>query len=185
MMRKVLALVALSCFVFAANAFNLVFMGRRRGTLKNNLDDKNSQNPAASINKGRGQEITGVTLPAEGTIKGWAFGDDVSMACANVDGKFYAVQGDCPRCGFDLWKGDLIYDDPAWDDLPRVACPTCSTTFGMRSGQKGPPIKRKGLQAFVGGLAQTATSGAEAVHNAKAFIITRDEEDGRVYCRER
>ena len=87
------------------------------------------------------------------------------------------------RCAFDLWKGDLIVDDPGWDDLPRIACPTCSTTYALTNGKSGPPIKRTGLQAFVGNLAKTATVD-DANKDAKAYRITRDE-DGRVYCRER
>jgi nitrite reductase/ring-hydroxylating ferredoxin subunit len=164
-------------------AFNFVLMGVRRGkgALTQNLEGS-SKDPRA-LNQGKGQEITGVTLPADGTIKGWEFGDGVRLVCANVGGKFYAVQGDCPRCAFDLWKGDLIFNDPAWTDLPRVACPTCSTTFSMNSGKRGPPIKRNGLQAFVGKLAKTATS-SDGSKDAKAFLVTRDP-DGRVYCRER
>jgi hypothetical protein len=73
-------------------------------------------------------------------------------------------------------------NDSAWDDLPRVACPTCATTFSMRSGKHGPPIKRAGLQAFVSGLAKSATVN-EASKDAKAFIITVDDEEGKVYCR--
>ena len=103
------------------------------------------------------------------------------LACCNVDNQFYAVQGDCPRCGFDLYRGTLLIDDPAWDDLPRVACPTCATTYSMRTGLYGPPLQRKGLQGFVTGLAKRATS-AEANKNAKTYRITLDE-DGRVYCR--
>lgn len=82
-----------------------------------------------------------------------------------------------------MWKGDLISNDPGWDDLPRVACPTCSTTFSLISGKYGPPIKRTGLAGFVGNLAKTATAG-EKVNNAEAFQITMDE-DGRVYCRKK
>lgn len=47
---------------------------------------------------------------APGKIKGWAFGDDKTIACANVDGTFYAVDGRCPRCAFDLYKGKLLTD---------------------------------------------------------------------------
>lgn len=176
-----------------SSAFTLIMMGSRRGkgSLKKSLDPASSgdklkppkQSPMNALNNGRGQEITGVSLPADGTIKGWEFGNKVRLACANVNGKLYALQGDCPRCAFDLWKGDLIVDDPAWDHLPRVACPTCATTFSLRSGERGPPIKRTGLAELVGRLAKTATLNDE-FKNAKAFIITRDE-DGRVYCKER
>jgi nitrite reductase/ring-hydroxylating ferredoxin subunit len=165
--------------------FNLVFMGTRRGkgNLNRQLPEENANmKRVASINKGKGQEITGVTLPASGNIKGWEFGEATKMACANVNGQFYAIQGDCPRCGFDLWKGDLINDD-AFEDIPRIACPTCSTTFGLRTGKPGPPLKRTGLQSFVSGLAKSATSEKSA-NDAQTYQITRDE-DGRVYCRER
>jgi len=91
------------------------------------------------------------------TIKGWEFGGGVRMACTNVDGTFYAIQGSCPRCAFDLWKGDLIKDDPGFENKPLVACPTCSTIFSFQNGKYGPPMKRTGLQAFVGNLAKTAT----------------------------
>lgn len=109
-----------------------------------------------------------------------------------MGGRYYAIQGECPRCAFDLWKGDLISDDDeAWgggggssssgSDRPRVACPTCATTYSMRTGTYGPPLKRTGLQALVSGLAKTATAN-DAVKNAKAFLITVDN-DGRVYFR--
>lgn len=184
----------LLCFLVASSSyrvegFSFVLMGRRpKGDLKRALSGNDGQSkrrgkgdPAAAMNGGKGQEITGVTLPAEGTIKGWQFGDNKVMACANVGGKFFAVQGDCPRCSFDLWKGDLIADDPAWEDTPRVACPTCATTFSLKSGLYGPPLKRTGLAGFVGGLAKTAT--ANQLKNADAFIITMDDETGRVFCR--
>lgn len=166
--------------VYHAEAFSIILMGGRRGKggLKKNLDGDSN----ASKNTAKGQEITGVTLPAEGTIKGWQFGEGVRLACANVDGSYYALQGECPRCGFDLWKGDIIADDPGFDNLPIVACPTCSTTFSWKSGKHGPPLKRTGLQAFVGNLAKTATSN-EAFKDAKAFRITVDG-DGKVYCRD-
>ena len=81
---------------YSAQSFNLVLMGARRGKggLKQNLEDKagKKKKGAASLNQGKGQEITGVTLPAEGNIKGWEFGNDVRLACANVNGKFYGLQ---------------------------------------------------------------------------------------------
>jgi nitrite reductase/ring-hydroxylating ferredoxin subunit len=177
-----------------AHALSLVMMGRRskgRGSdfLKRTLNEGNgssstSVNPR-SLNRGRGQEIVGVTMPAEGSLRGWEFGSDVRMVAAKVGGRYYALQGECPRCGFDLWKGDLISTDAAgFDDLPRVACPTCATTYSMRNGKAGPPLKRGGLAGFVGNLAKSATA-LEAGNGAKVFVITRDEDDGRVYCRER
>ena len=157
---------------------------RGKGNLKKTLSGEDSvSKKTENLTKSVKQEITGVTLPQNGMIKGWEFGDKVTMACANVGGKFYAVQGDCPRCAFDLWRGDLIANDPAWEDLPRVACPTCATTYSMTTGRYGPPLKRGGLAGFVGNLAKTATQGSKP-ENIKAFDITQDE-DGRVYCRQK
>lgn len=121
---------------------------------------------------------------SKGMIKGWEFGGGVRIACANVDGDLFAVQGDCPRCAFDLFKGDLLVDATVWgDDVPRVACPTCSTTYGLRSGTHGPPLKRTGfLASMVGNFALTATK-ADEYKDARAFKITRDA-DGRVFCRD-
>lgn len=173
--------ILILCLSSSVDSLSLVMMGAKRGKggLQQRLLDGGGS--GRNINQGRGQEITGVTLPAPGKLKGWEFGDGVRLVCANVDGKLYAVQGDCPRCGFDLWKGDIINNE-AFSDLPRVACPTCSTTFGLRSGKSGPPLKRSGLQGFVGGLAKTATVDKSTL-NAKVFKITRDDDDGRVYCK--
>ena len=159
-----------------------VLNGRRKGGLKESLEG-DPKNPK-SLNQGRGQEITGVTLPAEGKIKGWEFGNDLRMAAAQVEGNFYAVQGECPRCAFDLWKGTLVTDEAFGPDLPRVACPTCATTFSLKTGTHGPALKRTGLSGFVGRLAKTATIN-DASRDAKAYIITRDSETGQVFCKER
>ncbi len=190
--RAILLIQLLASLMHESDGFSFVLMGRgRKGNLKRALSDKSNPaklrkkggDPTASLNDGKGQEITGVSLPAEGMVKGWEFGENKVMACANVEGQFYAVQGDCPRCGFDLWKGTVIADDPGFEDLPRIACPTCSTTFSLKSGLYGPQLKRTGLAGFVSGLAKTATANQEK--NADAFQITVDEEDGRVYCRKK
>ena len=182
-MKTVSVILLFSAILACVESFNLVMMAKRgRGNLKRSLDGGSKKsNNVNTINQGKGQEITGVTLPAENQIKGWEFGDKKTMVCANVDGKFYALQGDCPRCAFDLYKGDLIANDPGWEDLPRVACPTCATTYSLSSGKFGPPIKRTGLAGFVGGLAKQATQG-DKPKDAQAFQITLDEE-GRVFCR--
>jgi len=168
----------------------MVMMGRPRGNLKRSLDSepekekKMTSGSLRSMNQGRGQEITGVTLPAEGNVKGWAFGKDQQIACANVEGKFYAIQGKCPRCAFDLFKGDVVTDAEAFGkDVPRLACPTCATTYSLRTGAHGPALKRTGLAGFVGGLTKTATIN-DSSENAKCFVITRDEDSGRVFCRD-
>jgi nitrite reductase/ring-hydroxylating ferredoxin subunit len=169
-----------------ADSFTLVMMGARRGKgdLGRSLDPNSKQSMGASKNKG--QEITGVTLPAVNGIRGWEFGEGVQMVCANVGGKYLAIQGNCPRCAFDLWRGDLIVDDPGFKakDLPIIACPTCATTYSMATGKHGPPLKRTGLQAFTTGLAKSATN-TDAYKDAKAFRITRDEDSGQVFCKER
>lgn len=180
--------ILIGLLLFVTNhvaAFNLVMMakGRRKGNLKKQLTDETSASRPAGLNGGKGQEITGVTLPADGKLKGWEFGKGRRMACANVDGRFYGLQGECPRCSFDLWKGDVLVDDPCFDDRMVLACPTCSTTYSLLTGKSGPPLRRTGLAAFVGNLANTATVSSSG-KNAQAYIITRDQ-DGRVYCRER
>lgn len=176
------------------SSFSLVMMGGRRGKggLRRSLDpssvgDRKSMSAQDKINRmnnGKGQEITGVTLPENNKVKGWEFGEKKTLACANVEGTFYAIQGDCPRCSFDLWKGDLITDDQAFEDTPRIACPTCSTTFSLKNGKHGPPLKRKGLAGFVGNLAKTATMN-ESTQNAQAYTISTDAETGQVFCREK
>jgi nitrite reductase/ring-hydroxylating ferredoxin subunit len=187
-MSIMMSIVCLALVLVQMNvhAFSfLVMMGQRRGkgNLKQALSGETMKlSGVGSLNKGRGQEITGVTLPAENSIKGWEFGERKRMACCNFQGRYYAIQGDCPRCGFDLWKGTLLTDPDVWEDVPRVACPTCATTYSMRSGRHGPPLKRTGLQGFVGNLAKTATAN-EASRDAKVYTITRDEQDGKVYCR--
>jgi hypothetical protein len=206
-------------FLECATGFSVVFLAAKRGRLKKALNDELSSSSSKvpkssrSFNQGKGQEITGVSLPADGNIKGWEFGEGVRLACANVGGKFYALQvgrsrffccgqtlynekistfliiflfylqGECPRCAFDLFKGDLVVDDPGFEENV-LACPTCGTTYSLSSGKAGPPLKRKGLAGFVGNLAKTATA-AEANRNAKAFTITRDEQTGQVFCREK
>lgn len=157
-------------------------------TTDNNMSTKSIK----SMNSGKGQEITGVSLPTIGQTKGWEFGNKVRMVCANTGivtpttttNQYYALQGNCPRCGFDLWRGTLLIKDEAWDDLPRIACPTCSTTFSLKTGKAGPTLKRTGIQGFVSGLAKSATPVTSGV-DAKAFIITHDEINDKVYCRER
>jgi hypothetical protein len=50
------------------SAFTLVMMGRRRGKVGDKkLTSQKQSSPIKSLNGGKGQEITGVSLPAEGT----------------------------------------------------------------------------------------------------------------------
>lgn len=61
----------LLAFLASCQALTLLMMGARRGKggLKQNLEDTKtfSSKGVTALNGGRGQEITGVTLPAEGT----------------------------------------------------------------------------------------------------------------------
>jgi len=187
-MEKHVTLLLLLVLCQFVTPFNLIMMGSRKGKLKRNLGPEAESNPKMSkgalktLNQGKGQEITGVTVPAEGKVKGWQFGNQ-KIACANIDGRLYAVQGACPRCAFDLFKGDIITDD-AFEDIPRLACPTCSTTYSLRTGKHGPPLKRTGLAGFVAGLTTTATQ-TDAGENAKCFVITRDDVSGRLFCKDK
>ncbi len=67
---------------------------------------------------------------------------------------------------------------------PRVACPTCATTYSLRTGKFGPELKQTGLAGFVSTWAKTATIN-NASQDVVAYVITRDEDGGRVFCRER
>ena len=83
--------------VETSSGFSVLFLAKRgKGGLKRVLNEEDTATTtpksSRSFNQGRGQEITGVTLPADGRIKGWEFGEGVRMACANVGGKFYALQ---------------------------------------------------------------------------------------------
>ena len=95
--QLLLLLCIWSLVVETTTSFSIVFMAKRgkKGGLQRTLnDDESGKTPKSSrsFNQGRGQEITGVTLPADGRIKGWEFGEGVRMVCANVNGKFYALQ---------------------------------------------------------------------------------------------
>lgn len=178
--------------VRVVDAFHLILMAKRgsKGNLKRTLEEDyltTSTQSKKTTAANKGQELTGVSLPSPGMLKGWEFGDRKTLVCANVENQFWGLQGDCPRCGFDLYKGDLIArgmgNDAGFEDLPRVACPTCATTYSFVTGKYGPPLKRTGLAGFVGNLAKSATQG-DRPRNAEAFQITRDQ-DGRVYCRNR
>ena len=98
-----------------------------------------------------------------------------------MDDNYYAVQGECPRCAFDLWKGTIVPNE-AFGPEPTIACPTCSTTYSLKTGKFGPAYKRTGLAGFVSDLTKTATMSA-ASKDVQAFVITVDGE--RVFCRER
>ena len=77
----------------------------KKGNLQRMLDDNDTAKTpksSRSLNQGRGQEITGVTLPADGGVKGWEFGEDVRLAVANVEGKFYGLQGTSTMDGSDV-----------------------------------------------------------------------------------
>lgn len=186
-MCKLVTYILLLCTLSECSAYTLQMMGtkRGRGNLKNNLRTSSptqKSNSVKSLNKGKGQEIFGVSLPKQRELKGWEFGDSKKLVCTNVGGKYYAIQANCPRCAFDLYNGKLVIEEAFGAD-PQVACPTCSTTFSFVTGEHGPPYKQTGLAAFVGNAARTATI-SDSAKNARAYVITRGE-DGKVYCRDR
>ena len=59
------------CFVVSVvDGFNILFMGRRgRGNLQRSLQDNGKKQKEAA----KGQEITGVTLPEEASVRGVEF----------------------------------------------------------------------------------------------------------------
>ena len=77
-----------------------------------------------------------------------------------------------------------MVDADVWGPEPCVACPTCGTTYSFKTGKFGPEYKATGLAGFVNTWAKTATIN-NASQDVPAFIITRDEETGQVFCRER
>ncbi len=74
-------------------------------------------------------------------------------------------------------------DTEVWGAEPRVACPTCSVTYSLKTGKFGPEYKATGLAGFVSTWAKTATA-SNASRDVSAFAITKDEETGKVFCRE-
>jgi len=70
------------------------------------------------------------------------------------------------------------------DADPRVACPTCATTYSLKTGKFGPELKQTGLAGFVNTWAKTATVN-NASRDVAAFAITAEEGTGQVFCRER
>lgn len=183
----------------------LIMMGSRRSTKRSDLkkkifeddfissprkaDNKNVNNSinttsyVKSLNQGKGQEILGVTLPSQDKeIKGWVVGENNQrVACANVKGNYYALQGECPRCAFDLYRGKVVTVERSKD--PHVACPTCGATFSLKTGKRGPVVTNDGfLSGFVNNLAKSATIG-NASKDARAFMITVDTEK-KVYYKE-
>lgn len=75
-MRYFLAILSSASWLFlflspSSDGFSFVLMARRgQGNLQRSLEDSdaaagNNKQGVASLNKGKGQEITGVTLPAE------------------------------------------------------------------------------------------------------------------------
>jgi nitrite reductase/ring-hydroxylating ferredoxin subunit len=177
----------------SVSALQLVMMGARRNKVPLNRiledDSSSSFSNKRSINSGKGQEITGVTLPANGQLKGWEFGEQQRLVCANVgNSRYYALQGNCPRCGFDLWKGELLLENTATAtnkdvERPSVACPTCRTTYSLRTGKPGPALAKPGWQVVMGQLAQTATVG-KGQQPARVYRITCDDDTRKVYLRE-
>mmetsp|Transcript_38228 Transcript_38228/g.92955 ORF Transcript_38228/g.92955 Transcript_38228/m.92955 type:complete len:208 (-) Transcript_38228:189-812(-) len=184
--------VSSTIVISTVDAFNAPTMMVKRGGRKKGREnlqrvlDGETGGSNSNPNRGLGQEITGVTLPGTNQVKGWEFGEKKKMACVNIDQKLYGIQGDCPRCGFDLWQGDIIDatqgNEAGFEELPRIACPTCSTTYSLQTGKFGPPLKRKGLAGFVSNLAKQATQGDKPM-NAQVYQITLDDTDGRVFCR--
>ena len=79
-------------------------------------------------------------------------------------------------------RGVLIksVDKDVWGVDPVVACPT----YNFKTGKFGPEYKQTGLAGFVNTWAKTATIN-NASQDVSAFVITKDEQTGQVFCKER
>jgi hypothetical protein len=90
----------------------------------------------------------GVTLPDEGQIKGWEFGDAVRLACAKVDGSPIAVSFVGPEQAVGRWL-----------EQPAKGSPTGTRRLGLSRGCRGSHhrmhswsgnlLRRKGRKATI------------------------------------
>lgn len=118
-------------------------------------------------------EVSGVTLPQKaGDIKAWEleFGGSLKkFACVRPrQSEIYLIDGTCSRCGFDLWKGEIIL--PEDGSPPRLSCNVCRQVFELPTGDaKGIQLK-DGFSGWVNGLARSATT-TEKMKPIKSFPI--------------
>jgi len=69
---------------------------------------------------------------APGTLKHIELDDGTQVCLANVDGTFYAIDGECTHMGGPLGEGEL--------DGTTVTCPWHSSEFDVTTGEVlGPP----------------------------------------------
>lgn len=102
-------------------------------------------------------KIPGITAPGEKKLKGWALevggGTTLPLCATTVNGKLYAMEGECSRCNWGLERGELrgsVSGDAA------IACALCGQTYSVVTGEPGPVVEKKGAAGWVGGLARSA-----------------------------
>ena len=127
---------------------------------------KNKKRNAPVKGKQRNKEpswtdVSGVTFPEKaGDIRAWElnFGEKGAKKFACVRPKqseVYLIDGECSRCSFDLWRGEVIL--PSDGSPARLSCPVCRQVYELPTGEpKGIQVK-EGLGGWVNGLARSAT----------------------------
>jgi len=114
--------------------------------------------------------IAGVSVPEVGKIKAWELnlGEEAPRkfaCCRPAEGKVYLVDGECSKCAFDLWQGELVIGSEAKGNAEkpaRVACPVCGQMFALPTGQPMGVKQKKGVGGWISGLAQSATATTTA-----------------------
>ncbi len=76
--------------------------------------------------------VANVSEVGPGQLKHIELDDGAQVCLANVEGTFYAIDGECTHAGGSLGEGEL--------DGTTVTCPLHSSEFDVTTGEvKGPP----------------------------------------------
>ncbi|GMI22025.1 hypothetical protein TeGR_g8490 [Tetraparma gracilis] len=144
---------------------------------------RSSRAPSPQPPGGPGLKVSGVTLPtAAKPLAGWLLPAapfatpptptrKIAVALPPGSSSFFGLSASCPRCGFDLYKGELLSST--------LGCPTCKTRFSLADGEP----QGEGPGDFVSRLARTATMD-RASKRAEVYAVTVDE-SGDVFVKER
>lgn len=111
--------------------------------------------------------VDGVSIPDAGKIKAWELnlGDKPKkFACVRPSQEqIFLVDGECTKCGFDLWQGECVPGDvEGAKGISRVTCPTCFQMYDLANGDPLGIQQKDGFAGWVGGLARSANANKEA-----------------------